>query len=76
VQLHTTRHRIKGKLTLAIQPNKPQNRVFLIVGIVLAAAAAAAAAAASTEALTTGGRHCYSPEFRDCDLGHTAVSAP
>jgi len=27
---------------LAIQPNKPQNRVFLIVGIVLAAAAAAA----------------------------------
>ncbi len=37
-----TRHRIKGKLTLAIQPNKPQNRVFLIVGIVLAAAAAAA----------------------------------
>ena len=42
VQLHTTRHRIKGKLTLAIQPNKPQNRVFLIVGIVLAAAAAAA----------------------------------
>jgi Flp pilus assembly protein CpaB len=42
VQLQTTRHRIKGKLTLAIQPNKPQNRVFLIVGIVLAAAAAAA----------------------------------
>ena len=38
----TTRHRIKGKLTLAIQPNKPQNRVFLLVGIVLAAAAAAA----------------------------------
>ena len=27
---------------MAIQPNKPQNRVFLIVGIVLAAAAAAA----------------------------------
>jgi Flp pilus assembly protein CpaB len=32
----------QGELTLAIQPNKPQNRIFLIVGIVLAAAAAAA----------------------------------
>jgi Flp pilus assembly protein CpaB len=38
----TTRHSSQGVLTLAIQPNKPQNRVFLIVGIVLAAAAAAA----------------------------------
>jgi Flp pilus assembly protein CpaB len=38
----TSRHSSQGELTLAIQPNKPQNRVFLIVGIVLAAAAAAA----------------------------------